>query len=263
MTRPCGLRAIGVDKGYTEVFTDNDGQRYGLGLGTLLSTKSDADKVRYQGRQTLAAIAGKHIVKGRYRKYERMVKQNLGKQKIARQKARHRAEVRTKVFTATHAVIDKAAVLVVEDLSRPIVSYDRAKNANRRLSGWIKGLIQEAVLSVSRRRGASSDCVNAAYTSQAVRCHPSFGRRDGGTLHCTICGAVYDVDVVAAENILDRRADREIGRFAPYRKVRAVLEERFRLASSPYGHDVPAETAQPRLQLGRKRQALSRQRRAK
>jgi hypothetical protein len=155
VTRPCGLRPIGADKGYTEVFTDSDGDRHGLELGVLLTAKSNANKVRYGGRQTLAAIADKHLVKGRYRKYERIVKHNLGRQKIVRQKARHRAEVRTKVFTATHASIDKAAVLVVEDLSRPIVGYDRGKNMNRRLSGWVKGLIQEAVLSVSRRRGAS------------------------------------------------------------------------------------------------------------
>ncbi len=109
------------------------------------------------------------------------------------------------------------------------------------------------------------DCINAAYTSQVVRCHPSFGRRDGGKLHCTICKAVYDVDVVAAENILERRTDREIGRFMPYRKVRAVLEERSRLATG--GATLPAvtaETAQPRLQLGRKRRkAPNRQRSAK
>jgi hypothetical protein len=57
------------------------------------------------------------------------------------------------------------------------------------------------------------DCANAAYTSRAVRCEPSFGRRDGGTVHCTVCKAVYDVDVVAAENLLERRTDREIGRY--------------------------------------------------
>jgi IS605 OrfB family transposase len=187
------------------------------------SAKSDANKVRYQGRQTLAAIADKHLIKGHYRRHERIVQHNLGKRKIVRQKAHHHAAIRTEVFTATHALVDKAAVLVIEDLSRPIVGYDRGKQQNRRLSGWVKGLIQEAVISVSRRRGASVNRVNAAYTSQAVRCHPSFGRRDGGKLHCTICKAVYDVDAVAAENILERRLDREIGRFMPYRKVRAVL----------------------------------------
>jgi hypothetical protein len=59
VTRPCGSREIGVDKGYTEVFTDSDGQRHGLGLGAMLTTKTDANRVRYGGRQTLAALADK------------------------------------------------------------------------------------------------------------------------------------------------------------------------------------------------------------
>jgi IS605 OrfB family transposase len=247
------------------VFTDSDGQRHGQELGTMLSAMTDKNAVRYAGRQTLAAIADKHLVKGRYRKHARIVQRNLGKQKIVRQKVRHRAEMRSTVFTATHALVDKAALLVVEDLSRPIVGYDRGKNMNRRLSGWVKGLIQEAVESVSRRRGASVDSVNAAYASQVVRCHPSFGRREGDKLHCTICKAVYDVDVVAAENLLEQRTDREIGRFTPYRKVRVILEQRFRLATGCGTQPaVAAETAQPRLQLGQtRRKAPSRQRRAK
>ncbi len=62
----CGVREIGADKGYTEVFTDSDGARHGhgLGLGALLSSKSDENNVRYQGRQTLAAPADKHLIKG-------------------------------------------------------------------------------------------------------------------------------------------------------------------------------------------------------
>ncbi len=169
------LLALPTRKGYTEVFTDSDGQRHGLGLGKFLAAKSDANKVRYQGRQTLAALADKHLVKGHGRQYERIIKHNTGKQKIVRQNAQHRAVVRTKVFTAAHALVDKATVLVIEDLSRPIVKHDRGRHRKRRLSGWVKGLIQEAVTAISRRRGASVDCVNAAYTSQVVRCHPVLG----------------------------------------------------------------------------------------
>jgi hypothetical protein len=94
----------------------------------------------------------------------------------------------------------------------------------------------------------------------------SFGRRDSGKLHCTTCKAAYDVVVVAAENILERRTDRKIGRFMPYRKVRAILDERFRQTSPSANarQDVTAETAQPRLQLGwKRRKAPRRQRRAK
>ena len=37
--------AIGVDKGYSEVFTDNTGERYGNGFGKLLTKKSDFLKI--------------------------------------------------------------------------------------------------------------------------------------------------------------------------------------------------------------------------
>jgi hypothetical protein len=47
VTRPCGLRVIGADKGYTEAFIDSDGDRHGTGLGALLTAKSDSNKVRY------------------------------------------------------------------------------------------------------------------------------------------------------------------------------------------------------------------------
>jgi hypothetical protein len=69
----------------------------------------------------------------------------------------------------------------------------------------------------------------------------------------------------ASIDLLERKVDREIRRFTPYRKVREMLEQRFRLATgSERLPAVPAETAQPRLQLGRKRrEASSRQRRAK
>jgi hypothetical protein len=127
VTRPCGPQTLGADKGYTEVFTDSDGDRHGLQLGKLLTTKSDANKIRYQGRQTLEAIADKHLAKGRGRKYERIIAHNTGKRKIVRQKVRHQAVVRTKVFTATHKLVDKLAVLAIEDLSRPIRLRSRQK----------------------------------------------------------------------------------------------------------------------------------------
>jgi hypothetical protein len=65
VTRPCGLRAIGADKGYSEVFTDNDGKRHGTELGTMLSAMTDKNTVRYAGRQTPAALADNTSSKAR------------------------------------------------------------------------------------------------------------------------------------------------------------------------------------------------------
>ena len=53
------IEAIGVDKGYTEVFTDNTGERYGEGFGKLLTKKSDFLDEKYKNRNKLWAIMKK------------------------------------------------------------------------------------------------------------------------------------------------------------------------------------------------------------
>lgn len=244
VSRPCGTRDLGVDKGYTEVFVDSDGQAHGEGFGALLSTESDHLKTVWAARRKLDALAAKLEAQARVTsdpaarrnklaKAKRIRRHNLGRQKLAEHKRSHRAKVRTKVFTACHSVFDKAASLTVEDLRRQIRGYDRGRNRNRRLAGWVKGLIQEAVEATSRRRGALVDEVNAAYTSQWLTGCEAFGPRHGDAIHCPLGKAVFTADHVAAMNILQRKTDRGISRFLPYREVRKVLEERSRQIQRP------------------------------
>lgn len=56
-TPPCGEGALGIDKGYTEAFTDSDRDRHGEELGKILSAESDYLKAKYQSRSNLKAIA--------------------------------------------------------------------------------------------------------------------------------------------------------------------------------------------------------------
>jgi IS605 OrfB family transposase len=246
--RPCGDREIGLDKGYSEVFTDNDGDRYGEGLGDLLTQESDRRKVLYQRRSQIASVAQKARQRGDEKKARRIEANNLGTRKRDDHRFSHKCKVRTHIYTAVHKVFDKANSVVVEDLSRPIKGYDRGSNANRRLSAWVKGVEQEAVSTISRRRGASLDLVNAAYTSQVVPCCLSFGQRSGDRLYCTQCGAVYEADRVAAGSILDRKTDPEIGLYTPYQKVRSILQNRARQLQAQACDTL--ETAQPGLQQG-------------
>jgi IS605 OrfB family transposase len=246
--RLCGDKEIGLDKGYSEVFTDNDGDRYGEGLGDLLTKESDRRKALYQSRQELASIAEKARQRGDEKKASRIEVNNLGTKKRDDHRFSHKCKVRTHIYTAVHQVFDKANSIVVEDLSRPITGYDRGSNTNRRLSAWVKGVEQKAVSTISRRRGASLDLVNAAYTSQVVPCCLSFGQRSGDRLYCTECGAVYDADKVAAGNVLDRKTDKEIGLYTPYQKVRSILQSRAR--QSQWKTCDTVETAQPGLQQG-------------
>lgn len=214
----CGDGAIGIDKGYTEVFTDSDGQKHGQGLGERLSSESDFLKEKYKNRNKLEAIA---------KKKPHVLKANLGRKKLDKRKKRHTNNVRDIAFKAAHSVVNKAKVIVCEDLTSPIPDKKKyGKNQSRRLSGWVKGTMADAIETVSQRRGSSLSLVNAAYTSQMdSRSGTLLGQRTGDTFHC-FDGVVQDADTNAARNILARQGDTEISLYTPYMQVKAILLRR-------------------------------------
>jgi transposase len=225
--RPCGDRTVGVDKGYTEALTDSDGQFHGARLGGLLSSESDRLKERNRRRAKLRSIANNAALRRDHAKAHRIARNNLGTLKRDRQAARHRAQVRTEIFTAVHRVVDKAASVVAEDLAKTIAGRKRfGKNINRRLAVWTRGVTAEALASVSERRGSALVHVNAAYTSQACHRCGRFGRRSGDRLHCTSCGVVWQADVNAAINILHRAGDPDIALHTPHHRVKQILQDR-------------------------------------
>lgn len=173
---PCGKSSeIGVDKGYSEVFVDSDGTTHGEGLGALLTAESDSLKVKYQRRNKIKSIANK-----KPHKAANIKKHNLGRQKLEKRKSKHKAQVKKIIVKAVHSVVDKTKVIACEDLTATIKSSKpMGKNPKRRLSGWVKGMIADALEQVSLRRGASVVLVNAAYTSQTCSCCGCLGSRYG------------------------------------------------------------------------------------
>ncbi|MEU5527617.1 transposase [Micromonospora chersina] len=225
--RPCGGRTVGVDKGYTEALTDSDGVHHGCRLGELLTGESDRLKERNRRRSKLRSIANNAARRGDQAKANRIRCNNLGAMKRDRQAARQRARVRTEIFTAVHRVVDGAATVVAEDLTRRFARRTTlGKKINRRLAAWTKGVTAEALASVSERRGSALVRVNAAYTSQVCHRCGRFGRRSGDRLHCTSCGVVWQADVNAAINILQRAGDPDIALHTPYQKVKQILQDR-------------------------------------
>jgi len=221
-TLPCGDKEIGIDKGYSEAFVDSDGDVHGKGLGQILSRESDSLKVKYQRRNKLKAIA-----EVKPKKAAAIRKNNLGRKKLDKRKHKHRTNVRDKVFKAAHKVFDKAKTIVCEDLSAPIKSKRQyRKNQKRRLSGWVKGLIQEALNSVSQRRGSSLVLVNCAYTSQ-IDCRHGvlLGHRNGEKFYC-FDRVVLHADQNAARNILARANDPEIRLWTKAEIVKSILLRR-------------------------------------
>jgi len=220
-TKKCGDKTIGIDKGYTEVFTDSDGDMHGKNLGNLLKKESDFLKIKYQKRNKLKAIG-----KAKLQKRQKIETNNLGRKKIDERKRKHTANVRDKIFKAVHSVIDKTKIVVSENLNFSTKNKTYNKDQKRRLSGWVKGIIAKAIESVSQRRGSTLVNVNAAYTSQMDSRHGVLlGQRKGDSFYC-FDGEVLDADINAARNILSRLSDSEIQLYTPYKDVKNILLKR-------------------------------------
>lgn len=228
VTRKCGPKTIGVDKGYTETFTDSDGAIYGANLGETLSKQSDYLKAKYQRRYKLKAIA-----KNKPHKSGNIEQNNLGRKKLNDCKHKHTQGVKDIVYKSIHSVLDKADTVVTEDLtftmkskkvSNPKKYY--GKNMNRKLSGWVKGVIASGIKDISKRRGATLHVVNAAYTSQICHQCGFLGERKGDMFYCTECKVVNEADHNAAINILNRLYDNEIKLCDTPAKVRKMIEYR-------------------------------------
>lgn len=222
-TNDCGGEIVGVDKGYSEVLVASDGDHHGDALGGILRAESDYLKVKHQRRNKLRALAKNTSDE---RKRQRIISNNLGSKKLQARAAKVQANIRTVVFEAVHAVVDKASAVAAEDLTAPMSGKKFGKNMNRRLSSWTKGVIAEALESVCQRRGSSLHLINPAYTSQMdSRNGLLLGKRVGDSFHC-FDGVVLQADENAARNVRARLFDPDIDRWTPYQKVKSILLER-------------------------------------
>ena len=182
--------------------------------------------MKYQLRNKIKSIADK-----KPHKAATIRKNNLGRQKLDKRQAKHKARVKKLITKAVHSVVDKAKNIVGEDLTTTFKSSkSMGNNQKRRLSGWVKGMIADALKQVSLRRGASVVPVNAAYTSQMCSCCGCLGRRNPDAFYCinSGCGVVLQADWNAAVNIKSRKNDPEIGQWMPVAQVQSILLERSR-----------------------------------
>lgn len=102
-----GKGLLGLDKGYTEVFTDSSDRKLGKGLGELLSSESDHRKTKGQRRNKLRAIAASAREFGDIKKAERIEKNNLGNLKWDARESVHTARVKTIIYRAVHQACNK------------------------------------------------------------------------------------------------------------------------------------------------------------
>ena len=235
--------AIGVDKGYTEVFTDSTGERHGNDFGKLLTKKSDLLKEKYKNRNKLYSIMKKANEKGDKKKAENIKKNNLGNKKLNKQKEKANIELKEIIYKAAKTLAQKANIIAIEDLTFKTKST-KFKNVNRKLSSWLKSTIDEAISKYCFIYGTKLVYVNAAYTSQGDSRYNCalVGKRIGNSF-IGFDEVVLDADINAALNILARLYDQEISLYTPPEKVKEILIKRANAVFSGL-----VETAQLRLQ---------------
>ena len=237
--RECGHQVLGVDKGYTEAFTDSDGQHHGQTFGKVMTDYSDKVSATGKQRNKLHALEKKHRVAWRITKADGIRKNNLGRKKIDARKETTQKQLRTIAYQSAHSIVDKAAVVASEDLTSVIASKHQWKRFNRRMSSWAKGMLAEALDSVCTQRNAKHVLVNGAYTSQADSTTGLLQGKRVVDKFYRVNGDVLQADHNAALNVLARLDDREITRYTPYREVRRILLSR-----------CPAQLSVKRVELG-------------
>lgn len=236
--RPCGTAEIGIDKGYSEAFTDSEGNHHGDDFGAVLTAYSDQVSNTGKARNKLYALEKKHRAAGRIAKADRIKANNLGRVKLESRRERTQNRLRNIAYQAAHAIVDKAAVVGSEDLTMPIKGKVQWRKFNRRMSAWAKGVLAQALEEVCTQRGATHVVVNAAYTSQMDSFSGLLEGRRAGDKFYRANGDVLQADFNAARNVRNRIHDREITRYMPHQQVKAILLARSSGATERQGASV-------------------------
>ncbi len=243
--RPCGNQMLGIDKGYSEAFTDSDGMAHGKAFGQVLTEYSDKTSATGKARNKLHALGKKHREAGRTAKADHIRFCNLGRIKIDARKERTRKQLRTIAYQSAQSIVDKAAVVISEDLTAPIAKKQAWKQYNRRMGAWAKAVLAEALDSVCMQRQAEHCLVNAAYPSQMDSTTGLLEGKRVGDRFYRANGDVLQADHNAALNVLARYVDTGITRFTPYQEVRRLLLARSPAQLSVKGHELQAKAYQP------------------
>lgn len=224
--RPHGDQALGIDKGYTEAFTDSDGDEHGKGFGKVLTDYSDKVAATGEARNQLYALEKKLRDSGKTAKADRLLANNLGRRKIDARRDGTQQQLRGIAFKAAHSIVDKAALVVSEDLTSPIAAKQQWRGFNRRMGMWAKGTLADALDSVCKQRDAEHAIVNAAYTSQTDSETGLLTGKRTGDKFVRENGDVIQADKNAALNVLARIGDSQITRSMPHTEVREILLSR-------------------------------------
>ena len=226
---------IGIDLGYTEMMATSEQELLGTDLGKYFSAIADKRGKNSEGRNRMHSLF-RHLLKksgkDNLAKAERIRKHNLGRKKQRARYIRDIGVIKTIVNRELNLLFTRKTnpikTIVVEDLSARMKVH-LGKKWNRRLSGWMRGYLQERIRYKAKKHGIEVSEVNPAHSSrECPRCHCTDKKnRQGDVFKCSHCGYHGHADLVAALNILDRLGDKEIRKGMSPSRVKAVLDGRY------------------------------------
>ena len=226
---------IGIDLGYTEMMATSEQELLGTDLGQYFSAISDKRRKNSEGRNRMYSLFRnllKKSGKDNLAKAERIRKHNLGRKKQRARYTRDIGVIKTIVNRELNLLFSRKKnpikEIVVEDLSARMKVHF-GKKWNRRLSGWMRGYLQERIRYKAKKFGIEVSEVNPAHSSrECPRCHCTDKKnRLGDSFKCSFCGYHGHADLVAALNILGRLGDKDIRIGMSPSRVKAVLDGRY------------------------------------
>lgn len=226
---------IGIDLGYTEMMATSEQELLGTDLGKYFSAIADKRGKNSEGRNRMHSLF-RHLLKksgkDNLAKAERIRKHNLGRKKQRARYIRDIGVIKTIVNRELNLLFTRKTnpikTIVVEDLSARMKVH-LGKKWNRRLSGWMRGYLQERIRYKAKKHGIEVSEVNPAHSSrECPRCHCTDKKnRQGDVFKCSHCGYHGHADLVAALNILGHLGDKEIRKGMSPSRVKAVLDGRY------------------------------------
>lgn len=244
---------LGIDKGLATLVSCSSGREYGQGFSQLTRPQVEKESQylaqrnpyygrRYQLRKKLDKLSNakkiKDIIKRKQLSAElkQIERNNIGHR---RKDKRHEALKACREGFINHAIKEmieheSPSLIVKEDLTFTKEKANKKGNkyerrVRRNLSSWTKGVLNERLEYYCQQYGIDYQDVNPAYTSQyCPNCGQHFAGRYGRHNEialCPNCGEM-NCNISASKNILARANDKEITLYTPYKKVKAILDQR-------------------------------------
>ncbi len=243
----------GLDAGITEVFTDEQDNRYGQGFGRVLTRASDYLKTKGQKRNRLHQVRKKTDNR---KKAANLEKFNLGRKKQKAEKRKLRTELEKQINTAVNQIIKKRSPSLVITEKLDIRGKAKSKKMSRLVSLWTRKILNERTEFKASAEGFRREQVNPAYSSQTcpVCGYPHRKNRRGDAFQCLKCGHADCADRVAAHNLKARYRDTEITLRTPKERVKLILLDRFTADWKPpsggdcSGQDFSSDSAKSRTE---------------